>query len=502
MKQFLLTMACLFVVWQGLLAQFSIGETSFTFNDAGRNINTNICYPATTAGNNTPLASGQFPIIVFGHGFQLSPADYDWVKDVLVPKGYIVLLPNFSLNIFAPDHVRLGVDVAFIIDEMFNNPPPFFVGAVDMRAAVMGHSMGGGVTYHAAASNPNVTTTVTMAAEADTSPTDVPTVAPNVSVPSLVIAGSDDCVSTNATDQIPIYNALGAAYKFYIAITGGSHCQFTDGSFTCSFGELSCSAPGITEATQHSAAIPLFCNWLDYYLKDDCQAFLDFLDATSGSAYQDIMETSATRPFDTPVIDATASPSLVANAIGGTYSYQWYLDGNAIPNANTANYTATSNGDYTVAITNVEPCTAVSAVTTVSSFTPQVKAKIKALLQGPYDSAGTMNADITALLPTAEPYTALGFMVSNNGVTFNSSINSLTGNDVIVDWVLVEVRSSTTTIAETVAALIQKDGDIVAVDGFSAVAFTGISAGMYHVVVRHRNHLGVMTQNMVMLNAN
>ncbi len=42
------------------------------------------------------------------------------------------------------------------------------------------------------------------------------------------------------------------------------------------------------------------------------------------------------------------------------------------------------------------------------------------------------------------------------------------------------------------AALLQRDGDIVDIDGVSPVPFPGAS-GSYHVAVRHRNHLGCMT---------
>ena len=44
---------------------------------------------------------------------------------------------------------------------------------------------------------------------------------------------------------------------------------------------------------------------------------------------------------------------------------------------------------------------------------------------------------------------------------------------------------------QTRAALIQRDGDIVDVDGVSPVTFNGIADGNYILAVRHRNHLGL-----------
>ena len=52
---------------------FQSGKTSISFTDISRNrqIPTDIYYPANTAGNNVPIASGntKFPVVVFGHGF-------------------------------------------------------------------------------------------------------------------------------------------------------------------------------------------------------------------------------------------------------------------------------------------------------------------------------------------------------------------------------------------------------------------------------------------------
>ena len=95
------------------------------------------------------------------------------------------------------------------------------------------------------------------------------------------------------------------------------------------------------------------------------------------------------------------------------------------------------------------------------------------------------------LIPTASPYT--GGLTTTGAIT--SSVLSVTGTDAIVDWVFVELRSGvdSTVIVDSRSALIQRDGDIVDVDGISSVKFTQANAGQYYVVVKHRNHLGVMS---------
>ncbi len=56
-------------------AQYQVGHLQQTFVDSSRgnrNITTEIYYPAATAGNNVPVAAGQFPVLVFGHGFVMT----------------------------------------------------------------------------------------------------------------------------------------------------------------------------------------------------------------------------------------------------------------------------------------------------------------------------------------------------------------------------------------------------------------------------------------------
>lgn len=73
--------------------------------------------------------------------------------------------------------------------------------------------------------------------------------------------------------------------------------------------------------------------------------------------------------------------------------------------------------------------------------------------------------------PLTEPYTALGFTSTGGGggETINATVLTTTGNDAIVDWVFVQLRSSTdnTSVQYTRCALVQRDGDVVDVDGSS-----------------------------------
>ena len=131
----------------------------------------------------------------------------------------------------------------------------------------------------------------------------------------------------------------------------------------------------------------------------------------------------------------------------------------------------------------------------------QVFVSLKGILEGPYSSTtGLMSDDLRALptFPLTEPYTALGYTHIGGGgeETVAPTVLAVTGNNAIVDWVVVELRDAfvPTTVLATRSALVQRDGDVVSVDGTSPVSFNA-PAGTYNVALRHRNHLGVMENN-------
>ncbi|MBK9760687.1 MAG: hypothetical protein IPO90_12110 [Flavobacteriales bacterium] len=136
-----------------------------------------------------------------------------------------------------------------------------------------------------------------------------------------------------------------------------------------------------------------------------------------------------------------------------------------------------------------------------------VSLNAKVFLEGPFNSGtGTMNNTLRTLtggngFPTTEPFTSAGFtIVGGGGETINPTVLATTGNNAVVDWVLLELRDKNTpaTILRTKAMLLQSDGDIVDTDNSSAPAFP-LGPDNYYVAVRQRNHFGVMTSAAVAL---
>jgi uncharacterized repeat protein (TIGR03803 family) len=128
----------------------------------------------------------------------------------------------------------------------------------------------------------------------------------------------------------------------------------------------------------------------------------------------------------------------------------------------------------------------------------------KVFLEGPFVSAtGKMNTTLRTVagFPTTEPFTSAGFtIVGGGGETTNATVLSITGDNAVVDWILVELRdkNNSSSILRTKAALLQSDGDVVEVDGVSPLTFP-LAPDNYFVAIRHRNHFGVMSATAVSL---
>ncbi|HNW99478.1 MAG TPA: T9SS type A sorting domain-containing protein [Bacteroidales bacterium] len=282
---FFLTAILIFINFQ-TFSQYLIGHQAITYIDSARSnrsVATHVYYPATSAGETTPIASGQFPVIVFGHGFAMTYDAYMYFKDTMTTRGYIVVFPTTESSWTSPSHTNFGLDFAFLVNKMKmegNTPASLFYGHIAPQSAIMGHSMGGGSSFLGCQNNTVPTCMVTFAA-ATTNPSSI-TAAKYVTIPALVVSGSADCVAGPSTNQQPMYDSLASNCKFFLSITGGGHCYFGDNSTTCNLGETTCSHPLSREA-QHDVVLDFVKLYLDYYLKNNASSWNVFNDSLNAS---------------------------------------------------------------------------------------------------------------------------------------------------------------------------------------------------------------------------
>ena len=270
-------------------SQHEIGNYNITFQDPirlNRDIETEIYYPAISSGNNAPSAVGQFPVIIFGHGFVIDWDAYQNIWEDLVPNGYIMVFPKTENSLLSTNHQEFGWDLQFLvskIQEFGNTLSSPIYNNVSNNTALMGHSMGGGAAFLAADSlclneNNQLKTLVALApAESFSNGTSSIASSLNINVPTLIFSGSQDGVTIPIEHHIPMYESLGSNCKTFISISGGGHCYFANPNFNCDFGEtLSSSGITITREEQQEITFAFLKNWLDFTLKSHCEDFVDF----------------------------------------------------------------------------------------------------------------------------------------------------------------------------------------------------------------------------------
>jgi dienelactone hydrolase len=255
-----------------------LGHTSLTFTDAARNnrpIPCEVYYPATSAGDNTTaldpasLGLNGFPAIAVGHGFVIGAANYDIIAEQLIPFGFIVALVNTEAG-FAPNHQEFGLDLAFVthaLQQESQNSTSILYNVVNQeKEAIIGHSMGGGAAWIAAASDPLIDAIVGLA-PAETNPSAI-AAASSVNCNTLVFSGSDDSVTPPADNHQPIYDGTNAGCKTFVSLTGGSHCGYINAGTLCDFGEP--FGGSLARADQQEAYLTLMTAWLRYFLNAEC----------------------------------------------------------------------------------------------------------------------------------------------------------------------------------------------------------------------------------------
>lgn len=342
-------------------SQSTIGHTTLTFNDptrsggfgsgggTGRQIQTEIYYPAISTGTSTPVANGAYPVIVFGHGFAMNWDAYSTIWEHYVPRGYIMAFVRTEGGLFpSPSHGDFGLDLKLVAQKMLDLQTinGLFQNHIYPKVGLMGHSMGGGASFLAAENNTNIQALIGLA-PAETNPSAI-AIAPNVLVPSIVFSGSSDGVTPPAQHHIPMYNGLTSTCKSFVNIIGGAHCYFANTNFNCDFGESTTSTSiNISRTEQQNTTYTILDPWLDYNLKDICAAYEAtqlYLASTPGTT------TQTTCP-NIPTVDITQNGNLLQTSTQGS-AYQWFLDGQLIPGAFADFYELGPNagGVYTVQV--------------------------------------------------------------------------------------------------------------------------------------------------------
>jgi len=128
---------------------------------------------------------------------------------------------------------------------------------------------------------------------------------------------------------------------------------------------------------------------------------------------------------------------------------------------------------------------------------PKYTFNVVANLRGPWNGT-TMNTSLNSggIIPLSQPYNIAPFNYAGT-----ESVMAIP-NATIVDWVLVEHRkpasglpadASTATITGRKVGFLLSNGTVVDLNGTTALSFNITKQGTSFIVIRHRNHLGVLS---------
>jgi dienelactone hydrolase len=155
---------------------FAVGVSHFTLVDPSRGtaalgddppapnrtLPVTLHYPATGEADGAPPAAGQFPLVVFAHGFNISAAAYDDFTRDLAAQGFIVAAPDFPLSSTSPpgpvtedDIDNQARDVSFLLTTLAASMVPVEVRThiAPGEAGVVGHSDGGNTAARVASNS-------------------------------------------------------------------------------------------------------------------------------------------------------------------------------------------------------------------------------------------------------------------------------------------------------------------------------------------------------------
>lgn len=179
-----------------------------------------------------PTAGTQHPLIVFAHGFALTPAAYDRLLSAWAQAGYVVAAPVFPLEnanaLGGPtqsDLVNEPRDLSFVITRLLafdERPNGVLAGRIDpSQIAVAGHSDGAvaalAVAYGRGFRDPRVRAAIVMSGAA------LSWIGPfsQRGPPLLAVQGTADALNSSATTAA--YFLRAHRPKFLLWLLGAAH---------------------------------------------------------------------------------------------------------------------------------------------------------------------------------------------------------------------------------------------------------------------------------------
>ncbi len=217
----------------------------------------------------TPGGTGPFPVVVFGHGFQLPPSQYTSYAKHLASHGYLAVIPDFPTG-FSSNFLRDAKDLVATIDAVTRGNG---ARGDETRVGVTGHSRGGKAAVLAAGLDARIKAVLALDPVDGTGgfstcnpTTECPPAATTLATLRIPVGylgetldatgGTFGQACAPAAGNFQVFYGASKPPAFAVDIKGASHMSFLDNP-NCGF---TCSACA-TATADHDAVLALARNY-------------------------------------------------------------------------------------------------------------------------------------------------------------------------------------------------------------------------------------------------
>jgi len=232
-----------------------------------------------------PKEGEKFPVIVFSPGFMFSDSFYDYLLNLFVSKGYIMIIEGS----YDYDPISLPLwkakDMAFLLDfvvnaSRFDTESPIYQ-IVGTQFLSMGHSEGGSAAIVATcrscvgkAYRSTFAATIVLSGCFVELQDDVHQAIQSLTTPIFWITGTSDCICIPSY-QLAEYSNVTSKCKYFANINNASHCMFatpdTIDLFLCTELEdiYGCANRRLDRVTQQELTLKYAFSFVEYTIKGD-----------------------------------------------------------------------------------------------------------------------------------------------------------------------------------------------------------------------------------------
>ena len=187
-------------------------------------------------------AEGPFPVVLFGHGFQLPPSQYFGYLRRLASFGYVAVSVDFVAGLFDANHQRNATELLSGLEWAAAHPTVGLL-ADTSTAGTSGHSLGGKVALLAATLDARIHATVTLdpvdTAPPGCPPADCPDVSAQMAaIPAAFIGETTDAsggfaACAPAADNFASFYDGAGSPSLRVEALGANHMSFLDDVAGC-----------------------------------------------------------------------------------------------------------------------------------------------------------------------------------------------------------------------------------------------------------------------------